>query len=62
MGLDVVWHWLLPPTHMQEEQEERLATASGYLHEGLNLTLGASSAASMAPSASTKWPLKWEGK
>lgn len=38
------------------------ATASGYLHNGLNLTLGASRAASMAPSASTKWPLKWEGK
>lgn len=33
-----------------------------YLCEGLNLTLGSSRAASMAPSARIKWPLKWEGK
>lgn len=33
-----------------------------YLSEGLNLTLGSTRAASMAPSASIKWPLKWEGK
>lgn len=33
-----------------------------YLSEGLNLTLGSSRAASTAPTASRKWPLKWEGK
>jgi len=33
-----------------------------YLSEGLNLAARSSRAASMAPSACIKWPLKWEGK
>lgn len=51
MALDVA-----PYTHAREARREAMhpATASGYLHNGLNLTLGASRAASMAPSASTK--------
>lgn len=43
-----------------KRQKEPLLTF--YLSQGLHLTLGSTRAASMAPSASIKWPLKWEGK